>query len=99
MLGCLVRSVPDLPDDRGRTAGAEEELADLAVDVLITAMHQKRYLLDHEDHEGRFREGLWLDLGAVAVVDAVVPALEDLVETVLHLSLGICDRLPAQVRG
>src|SRR5262249_38224702 len=37
------RSVPDLADERGRTAGAQEELADLAVDVLVTAKHQERH--------------------------------------------------------
>src|SRR5262245_61263753 len=33
----LVRSVPDLLEDRGRTAAAAEELAELDVDLLVTA--------------------------------------------------------------
>ena len=52
------RSVPDLPDDRGRTAGAEEGRADSGVIVLVTATHQQRHVLDHQEHAARFAEGL-----------------------------------------
>src|SRR5262245_45204717 len=55
MLGCL-RSVPDLPDDRSRTPGAEEE--ELAVEVLVTATHQERHGLDHPAYPTQFAEGL-----------------------------------------
>ena len=54
-----LRSGPNLPDDRGRTAGAEEELADSGVIVLVTATHQQRHVLDHQEHGARFAEGLW----------------------------------------
>jgi hypothetical protein len=53
LIDYLVKSVTDLPDDRGRTARADEELAELAVDVLVTATHQECHVLDHAERAAR----------------------------------------------
>jgi hypothetical protein len=70
-------SVTGLSDDRGGASGVKEELAELGIDMLITSIYQEFHIFDDSEDVPALREPLRCNLGAVAVVNAVVPTLED----------------------
>jgi hypothetical protein len=68
-----------------RTTNARKELAELDGDVFVAAVHQKRDGLDSFQDGGGQLQGLRSHLRAIAVVNAVVPSLEDCSEKVLKV--------------
>jgi len=86
-------SITDLANDRDWTTCIEQELPELGRDVFVAATNQKLDVQDHIEHDPERAEWLRLDSGSIAVVDAVVPALEDLPKPAFH-SQGLSDRPP-----
>ena len=91
VLGVVRMSIAGLGDDRGGAGVGGEEKSELDRDVLVAAVDEELYILDHLDDRAGFFERLRGHPGPVAVVNAVVAALEDragrifLEETFLHL--------------
>src|SRR5262245_57407095 len=73
MLGCLVRSVPDLSDDSSQTAGAEEELA-VVGRILVEAAGPPDVLRTVQFARGETEEGL--DMAAPVVVEGVLVVIQ-----------------------
>ena len=59
--------VPDLPDDRGRAARAEQELPELQVDVLVAAAHEELDVFEDALHHVGGSQRLRLDSQAVPI--------------------------------
>ena len=85
---CCDGSVSDLPNDRRRAARAEQELPELSVNVLVAAAHEELDVFKDVLHDIGDRQRLRLYPRTVAVVDAVVPALEDLSEALFQSGPG-----------
>lgn len=77
-------SVPRLSNYGGRAAAVEQELAKLGVDVLVRAPDQKLHVFDDVEHDLGCPERLRRDARPIAVVNAVVAALNDCFKPVLH---------------
>src|SRR5205823_6244886 len=92
-----IGSVTDLAGKRRGAVHAEQELPDFQVDVFVATAHEKRNVLDHAPHQVGRGYRLRLYTRSVTIVDAVVPALENLPESILEPGLCVVDYWAAQV--
>jgi len=78
----VINSIASRSDGRRRATDALEEQLEFCCDVLVAAVDQKLHILNDFQHDFASCQRLRLSSGAVAVVDAIVPSLEQVCEAV-----------------
>ncbi len=74
-----------MSDNGSNRVALEKKLPELDGEVLVGSADQELGVLQHSLDCPRSGDGLRLQAGTVAIVDAVVPSLEYLPETILKL--------------
>ena len=72
----LYWSIASRGDGRSRATDALKELLEFCCDVLVAAVDQKLHILNYFQYDLASCQRLRLSSGTVAVVDAIVAALE-----------------------
>ena len=94
-----VSSVAGLHNNRRRATNPQQKLPKLRIDVFVAALNEELGVLNYlEDCPSEWQR-LRGNLGAVAIVNAVVPLLEQIGVALFHLVLTVLDRMPPLIGG
>ena len=92
-----VALVTGLRNDRRRATDPQQKLSKLRVDVFVAAVNEELGVLNDLEDCPTQRQRLRGNLGTVAIVNAVVPTLEEFAVALFRLLLGILDCLASLV--
>src|SRR5262249_21587165 len=91
-------SIAPLPDRRRAATLTQEELPEFGIDVFVATPHKKLDVPDDLQDDGRGDYRLGSNPRTVAVVNAIVAALEDAPEAILHPRPSSVNRSPFRCR-